>query len=346
MNPFAIRDAEVRLVRMRLKEPFVTALGCKEETVNAAVRIRLAGGAQGCGEASGSVVMARQTPQVLAAALRRLAARFRGRDVSASEPLAQDIWRAGGRVPAAAAAFECAAVEALCGALGVRLAAWFGGSGDRVETDLTLSAAAPEATAAAARRAADAGFRTLKIKVGRGGAAADRERVLAAHQSGRRPRIILDGNQKLSVDSALRLVEACRRAGARIALLEQPLGHADIKGLARLKARCPVPIAADESARSAADVLRLAEHDAVDVVNVKVAKTGLRESLAIIAIARAAGMKLMIGCMQESARGLAPSVHLACGTGAFDFVDLDSDALLAEPQPRGDFRRDGRFLIL
>jgi hypothetical protein len=39
----------------------------------------------------------------------------------------------------------------------------------------------------------------------------------------------------------------------------------------------------------------------------------------------------MIGCMAETARGLAASVHLALGTGFFRFVDLDSDVLLAEP---------------
>ena len=54
----------------------------------------------------------------------------------------------------------------------------------------------------------------------------------------------------------------------------------------------------------------------------------------------------MIGCMQESALGLSMSAHLACGTGAFSFADLDSDCLLEEGQPRGSFTRQGPLLFL
>ena len=35
-------------------------------------------------------------------------------------------------------------------------------------------------------------------------------------------------------------------------------------------------------------------------------------------------MKLMIGCMTETMVGLSAGICLAAGTGAFDYVDLDS----------------------
>ncbi|HEX4048087.1 MAG TPA: enolase C-terminal domain-like protein, partial [Elusimicrobiota bacterium] len=66
-------------------------------------------------------------------------------------------------------------------------------------------------------------------------------------------------------------------------------------------------------------------------INVKLAKSGLSRGLEIAAVARAAGVPLMIGCMAETARGLSASVHFALGTGFFRFVDLDSDVLLAQP---------------
>jgi len=351
MNPFEIVGGEIRSVEIPLKTPFVTALGRKTSTKNIQIRLLLKGGAKGFGEASGSVVMAHQSPGKRARTLGAMLAKFRGRSVDSLGPLVRSIWKGYGRTPSAAAAFECAATEALTAGLGVRLSDWFGGSQTRIESDCTLSADSAGRTSAAARRAAEDGFSTLKVKVGRGGPKADLERVRIADREGRRrgkrPRIILDGNQKLTAAAALKLVEACLKSGVRVILLEQPVARAGlIKDLAILTKRSPVPVAADESVRSATDALRLIDAGAADVFNVKVAKTGLQESLNIIAIARAAGKGLMIGCMQESALGLSASVHLACGTGAFDFVDLDSDYLLDSDQPRGNFRRDGAILSL
>ena len=68
---------------------------------------------------------------------------------------------------------------------------------------------------------------------------------------------------------------------------------------------------------------------AASAVNIKLAKSD-RRALEIAAVARAAGVPLMIGCMAETARGLAASVHFALGTGFFRWAELDSDLLLAE----------------
>lgn len=333
-----------------LREPFVTALGRKTSTTNVSVTLRLGGGSEGRGEASGSVVMAEQKPPLLASALRRLVRRYRGFDVRRAGPLARGAWEEAGAVPAAAAAFECAAHAARMKALGLSSADWFGGALDRVESDFTLSAVSPRLAGAAARRAAAAGFRKLKVKVGAGGLREDAARVLAAdrcgRRAGRRPGIIIDGNQGLTVSSALKLTERCLKEGARVLLLEQPLPREALADAARLRRRCPVPIAADESVRSPAEALRVIDAEAADFLNIKVAKTGIEASLEIIALAKSAGKKLMIGCMQETAAGLAPSVHLACGTGAFAHADLDSDCLLAARQPAGDFQRRGAFLEL
>jgi len=231
---------------------------------------------------------------------------------------------------------------------GISLASWFGGSSSEIETDLTLSAGPAPDAAKAAREAAREGFRQFKVKVGTG-AGDDWERVAAVWNAvGQDPavRLLLDGNQGMTPRSALELVERCLGLGMRISLLEQPLPAGRLKEAARLKMLCPVPLAADESVRSAGDALRVLMTDAADVLNVKIAKTGLQESLDIIALAKAAGKRLMIGCMQETARGLSASVHLACGTGAFDFVDLDSDRLLGPGQPQGDFQREGACVRL
>jgi L-alanine-DL-glutamate epimerase-like enolase superfamily enzyme len=102
---------------------------------------------------------------------------------------------------------------------------------------------------------------------------------------------------------------------------------------------------ADEAARDVADVVKLLRDDAVDGINVKLMKSGLAGALQIITLCRAAGKKLMLGCMLESSLGIAAAAQIAGGTGAFDFLDLDSHHLLAPiPGLTGGFTDTGALL--
>ncbi len=338
MNPFLITGAELQVVSIPLKAPFITALGRKELAENACLRLRLAGGAEGWGEASSSVVLARLSPRRVARRLASLGRRAVGRDVRRWRRLSQEAWERFGHEPPIAAAFECALLEAWMRAFSLSAAQWFGGALASIETDLTISAWSPEESGRRALEALRAGFRTLKVKVT--GKADDFPRIRAAAESGASS-LILDGNQAFSLSSSLRLLERCLKARLPVRLFEQPLPREDLSGMTELCKASPVPIAADESARTPQEALRVLEAGAADALNVKIAKTGVEGSLEIIALARAAKKRLMIGCMQESARGLSMSVHMACGTGAFDWVDLDSDCLLGCGQPQGDYRRAG-----
>ena len=98
---------------------------------------------------------------------------------------------------------------------------------------------------------------------------------------------------------------------------------------------------ADESARSVEEARRLIRRKTVSAINIKLAKSGLSGAREIIRLARPAGVRLMIGCMAESAVGLSHSVALACGSGAFDFVDLDSHLLVVSPHCRLGFSAHG-----
>jgi L-alanine-DL-glutamate epimerase-like enolase superfamily enzyme len=103
-------------------------------------------------------------------------------------------------------------------------------------------------------------------------------------------------------------------------------------------------VALDESVQTPEDAVRCADLGAGGAINVKVAKSGLSRTLKIAAVARAAGLKLMIGCMTETAAGLDSSVALAMGTGFFDWVDLDSDHLLRPCGRPASFAREGPTL--
>ncbi|MDX6768975.1 MAG: enolase C-terminal domain-like protein [Elusimicrobiota bacterium] len=348
MPPFVIASFRAAAFETPLKRPFVTAQGRKESTVNVGLTLRLTGGAEGYGEASSSIALKHLTPAALERALRRLAAASRGRDARAWRALVDEAWRSHGELSPAVAAFECALLSALAAQSGASLRDWFGGARRQLESDLTLSAwTDPEVTRRAAAEAASEGFRVLKVKVG-GRFDDDLARLRAARRGAPRARLLLDGNQGLTRSGALKLVEAALKLGP-VDLLEQPLPKRDLAGMAFVAARCPVPVAADESVATPEDALRVLGMGAATAINVKVAKSGLSRSLAIAAVARAAGAPLMIGCMAETARGLAASAALAAGTGFFRFVDLDSDHLLAESaaarRAAGWTRRGARLLF-
>jgi L-alanine-DL-glutamate epimerase-like enolase superfamily enzyme len=125
-----------------------------------------------------------------------------------------------------------------------------------------------------------------------------------------------------------------------VEFVEQPLPPDDLEGLRLVRRRSRLPIIADESCRTAADVARLA--GAVDGVNIKLAKCGsLREAIRIVHAARAHGMSVMIGCMVESTLGIAAAVPV---TPLVDYADLDGAALLADdPFVGPGIEGDGRM---
>jgi L-alanine-DL-glutamate epimerase-like enolase superfamily enzyme len=324
-----VATARVAAFETPLKRPFVTAQGRKDSTVNVGFTLRLRGGGEGYGEASSSIALKHLSPAALERALRRLAAGARGRDARDWRALVEAAWNAEGTLSPAVAAFECALLSALAAQNKTTLRETFGGASRSLESDLTLSAwNDPALTEAAAREAAREGFRVLKVKVG-GRFEDDLARLRAALRGAPRTRLLLDGNQGLTRAGALKLVEAALKL-APVDLLEQPLPKDDLAGMAFVSKRCPVPVAADESVSTPEAAYRVLSRGAATAVNIKVAKSGLSRSLAIAAVARAAGAPLMIGCMAETARGLSPSAALAAGTGFFRFVDLDSDHLLRE----------------
>jgi L-alanine-DL-glutamate epimerase-like enolase superfamily enzyme len=121
-----------------------------------------------------------------------------------------------------------------------------------------------------------------------------------------------------------------------VELIEQPLPAGDDAALAGAR---PVPVCADESAARPRQLEALAGR--YDAVNIKLDKTGgLTEALALAREARAAGFRIMVGCMVATSLSMAPALLLAQGAG---WVDLDGPLLLAgDRAPK--LRYDGALL--
>ena len=189
-------------------------------------------------------------------------------------------------------------------------------------TAFTLSVDAPAAMEAAARAAS--GRPLLKLKLTGDG---DLERVAAVRRGAPQARLIVDANEAWT---AAHYASFARDLGALgVELIEQPLpagADGDLAGVAH-----PVPVCADESCHDTATLAGLGTR--YEAVNIKLDKTGgLTEALRLRAAARAAGRRVMVGCMLGTSLAMAPAILV--GQGA-DWVDVDGPLLLARDRDPG-----------
>jgi L-alanine-DL-glutamate epimerase-like enolase superfamily enzyme len=186
-------------------------------------------------------------------------------------------------------------------------------------TSYTISIDTVEGTADRARRAAH--FHALKIKVGGPG---DLDRVRAVREQAPDALIRVDANEAWTVESTQEICPELVQLG--VELIEQPLHAEQVDGYRELHAAgLPIPIVLDESVHTLPDVGRAG--GLADGVNIKLTKSGgIREAHRMIHAARALGLKVMIGCMNESSLGIAAAVQLS---PLVDVVDLDGHLLNA-----------------
>lgn len=189
-------------------------------------------------------------------------------------------------------------------------------------TALTVVIDTPSAMAAAAAGIASAPL--IKIKVD---ASDPLAMVRAVRQAASSAALIVDPNESWDeklVRAMMPVLEECR-----VAVLEQPCSSEEDGWLAGY--RGPVPICADESVHTVADLGSVAAR--YQAINVKLDKTGgLTAALELAKAARARGMGLMSGCMVCSSLGIAPALHIA---RMADWADLDGPLWLAEDRPGG-----------
>lgn len=173
-----------------------------------------------------------------------------------------------------------------------------------------LSAGKPEDVAAEAQKAKDVGFALFKMKIGYGTLQDDIDMVHAVRDTvGPDAYLTIDANGFWSYEKALHIIRKIDSAG--LDLIEQPLAHWDIEGMARLRAAVKTPIYADESAQELHHLKEIIDRRAADGLFLKLQKAGgLLKSQRWLTMARLAGLPVHCGCMIGSGLEHSPSAHL------------------------------------
>ncbi len=311
-----------------LRTTFATSLGRKEHLRSVIVRVTLEGGAVGVGEVPTSAAFKDETIAAIGRVLKEARLRLKGVEI---DDCAERLDKLRGAFPAAVmtiSGLEVALFRACLASRGTPEHVYWGGIEGRIETDITLPILQNKQVLASwIEGAVGKGFTAYKVKVS-GNLEQDREMVAFIYrllgEKITRFRLRLDGNQGYTAKTFLAFADFLRKMRFEIELFEQPLPKDAFEGLAYIKERCPIPLILDETILTAEDAQRAVDHNLGDGINIKIAKSGIGESIKLLELGRRHGMKLMVGCMIETMVGLSAAVFFAAGTGAFDFIDLDA----------------------
>ncbi len=335
-----ISRIEVRPLDVPLLAPFTIAVSSLEHVANVVVRLELDDGSVGWGETPTLPSVTAEDQATALHLLQESAGALIGRNTGEWRRIAHDLADHIPGYPAVRAGLEMALIDALCRSWRVPLFRFFGGWQSSIVTDITIPICECDEAERLATYYRRMGFTTLKTKIGRD-PSQDMDRVRAIWRGYPGCRLVLDANEGYAPEQALDLLRELRGRGIEPSLLEQPVPREDWEGLGRLAREASIPVAADESCRSTHDALRITREGLAQVINIKLAKCGVVEAMAIAAIAKAAGIALMIGGMVETRLAMGFGAHFAAGLGGFTWIDLDTPLLLGQDPVRGGYVATG-----
>ncbi len=313
------------------RRPFKIASGLQDECRTLVLELTSRSGARAYGEAVPIPLLTQETydgcRQTLIEMLLPL---LRDRDVWSLK----DLHRAMRKVtdaPSARCAVDLAVHGLQARLAGVTLSRLLGGGATQFRTNYSIGIENLETTLGIAQELVGIGYDRLKLKVG---LEVERDIETVCRVSELLPRGVLlrlDANGGWDRVSAVKVLRAFERGACPIELVEQPTPREDFHGLRYVRERTEFPLAADESVRNLGDARQLLEAGSVDILNLKLMKSGGILPLTEIAnLARAYGAQLMIGGMVgESFLGVGAAAAVAVAMD-FEYADLDADILLRD----------------
>jgi L-Ala-D/L-Glu epimerase len=171
-----------------------------------------------------------------------------------------------------------------------------------------------------ARRVFAAGVRVLKVKVGRNHEKDLQVIATLNLEFAGEMKLYADSNETLTPETAPKALEAMRNAG--LMYVEEPLPVRQIKARAELKRLNILPIIADDSTFTLADLEREIDFDTFDILNIKTARTGFTQSLGMLELAKNAGKSVMLGSQASTTLGTVHAALIASQIGVTEPSEL------------------------
>lgn len=321
--------------RLHLRHPFnIARMDRSSETGKQVLLIQLEHDGQvGWGEAA-PITYYHQTLDTAEAALGK-AAGLLGDSPFRLEAIHERLWREIGDQSATIAALDGALHDLIGKLLGVPVWKMLGLSPEKAPlTSFTIGIDDIETVTRKVHEAE--AYPVLKIKIG----TKDDETLLRTVREAA-PKKVLRVDANCGWTPANALEEMRKVVKYDVEFIEQPIQAGNLEAMAQLRAARILPLIADEDSVHESDVVRCAT--GYDGVNIKLSKCGgIRPALRMIHVARALGLKTMLGCMVETSVGISAAAQLA---PLVDYVDLDGHLLLADDPFEGLGGTDGRLTL-
>jgi L-alanine-DL-glutamate epimerase-like enolase superfamily enzyme len=179
-------------------------------------------------------------------------------------------------------------------------------------------------------------YKVLKVKLGRDN---DKEMVEVIRSLTDKP-LCVDVNQGWKDrNQALEMAGWLKEKG--VIFIEQPMPKEMKTDIAWLTANSPLPVVGDEAIQNIGDLLN--NRDVYSGINIKLMKCGgLNAAMKMINVARALGMKVMIGCMTETSCAVSAAAQLS---PLADWCDLDGNLLISNDPFEGVKIVDGKVTL-
>ena len=326
--------------RVPFRVPFTTSQGLAQHREGALLRVATRDGWVGYGEVAPLPSFGTARLDVLESKVREIEGRVSGTDINETRPLIDQL--AGDPTLAPVRfALDTALLDIQSRAAGLSLCRYLNpNAASAVPLNATISDMDERGAASAAYYAVMAGYGAVKVKAGAGrGTEYEVKRVAAIREAiGPDTELRLDVNGGWTVEQATEI--AGKLCDYNISYIEQPVPPSDIAAMARLRAQISIPIAADEAASTRGAVEEIIRLKAADAIVIKAAIVGgVSVARELIALARDAGMRVVVTTALETGVGITAALHLAatlpepippCGlaTGAL----METDLLVHSPR--------------
>jgi len=340
-----IKEIEYFRLDMPLSAPYTIAYESVSHASNIILKLITDTGLIGWGCAAPDTTVTGETPEdVIRSTDTVIKDLLKGRNPFEIARITYDLKKHIPKAPSAIAMVDIALHDLMARKAALPLYQVLGGFKNKIHTSITIGIMPLLETLEQAKKHLKNGFTILKLKGGLN-LAEDIEKVLRLRERfGEDFHLRFDANQGYTLEESIEFINSIESANLEI--IEQPTSQKKDERLGQVTQAVSIPVMADESIKTLQDAFRLARNDHIDMINIKLMKMGgIFESQHINSVAKAAGLEVMIGCLDESALGISAGLHFALSRANIEFADLDGHLDLLNDPFFGLFHLENGILI-